>query len=308
MRWTAALFLFLPMGSSALAFTAGLSESFWGKFLGALLLLSIVVIALAYGYGHALLRRRRHKRGGSLIWQALAFALSWLALVAVLLSPLDSLAEISFAAHMAQHVVLLVIAPPLMVLGKPFAPLIAALPPAWRRPLGTQILRRLSRRPWRLLTWLPVAASLHSIVIWLWHVPLAFQAALENEFVHAIEHLSLLGSALLFWWSVIHAGRRGYSRYGSGILSLFLVAMHTKLLGALIAFAPAPLYAAYANSSSPWGLSALEDQQLAGLIMLLPCEIIYLLTGLTLMAAWLTTIKPYRGLPPHREAAAKPHG
>lgn len=304
MRWSVALFLFLPM-ESALASIVGLHLSFWGKFLEALLVLSSVIVALAYGYGHALLRQNRKRKRDRLIWQMLAFTLGWLALAVALFSSLDSLAGISFAAHMAQHVVLLIIAPPLIVLGKPLAPLILALPPAWRRPLGAQIFKRLSRPPWRLLARLPIAASVHSIVVWLWHVPLAFQAALENEFMHAVEHFSLFGSALLFWWGVIHSGRRGYSRYGSGILSLFLVAMHTKLLGVLIAFAPAPLYTAYAAGASPWGLSTLEDQQLAGLIMLLPCEIVYLLAGLTLMAAWLTTTEPYQGRLPRREAVPK---
>ncbi|QBQ55758.1 cytochrome c oxidase assembly protein [Nitrosococcus wardiae] len=260
------------------------------------LLLDGAVIALGIAYGLGLLRRKTKARDrpSRWIWQALAFALGWLALAAALLSPLAPLTEISFAAHMAQHVLLLMIAPPLLILGKPLAPLMNALPSPWRRPLGYWFFSPLLRSPLHLLTRMPIAITVHSIAIWLWHAPLTYQAALTNEFIHYLEHLSLFGSALLFWWSIINSGRQGYFRYGSGVVALFLMALHTKLLGVLIALAPDPLYITYATSVSPWGLSALEDQQWAGLIMLLPCGFTYLFTGLILMAAWLTTAERQR--------------
>jgi cytochrome c2 len=128
------------------------------------------------------------------------------------------------------------------------------------------------------------------VVLWIWHAPGLFQAALASEPVHALQHLSFLASALLFWWALIH-GRQGQMGYGPAVLYLFTTSMHSGALGALLTFAPAPWYPAYGENAAAWGLTAVEDQQLAGLIMWVPAGAVYLLAGLGLFASCLRELE-----------------
>lgn len=252
-------------------------------------LVPLIMVALAYGIGLARLWKRAGRGRGVTRWRVSAFAGGLAILATALLSPLEALSQVSFAAHMAQHMILIAFAPPLLILGRPLAPFILALPMLWRKPLGRWLAGGVPGRAGRFLTAAPMAAALHGAALWIWHAPSAYQAALADNLVHNAEHLSLFGTALVFWWSVIHSGQNGRFGYGSGVFALLLTAMHSKLLGVLITFAPAPLYPAYASGKPLWGLSALEDQQWAGLIMLLPCEAVYLITALTLLGLWLNS-------------------
>jgi cytochrome c oxidase assembly factor CtaG len=109
---------------------------------------------------------------------------------------------------------------------------------------------------------------------------------LTNDFVHALQHLSFLGSALLFWWAVMRGPNRAVD-FGVAVLYLFTTALHSGALAALITFARAPWYSAYAQTTHEWGLTALEDQQLGGLIMWIPACAIYIGAGLALFAGWI---------------------
>jgi cytochrome c oxidase assembly factor CtaG len=112
-----------------------------------------------------------------------------------------------------------------------------------------------------------------------------FQATLSSDWIHSAQHISFLGTALLFWWSLFYAhGRTGY---GSSVLYVFTTAVHTSILGALLTFAGAVWYPAYAPSTTAWGLSPLEDQQIGGLIMWIPAGVVYLAAGLWLLALCL---------------------
>jgi putative membrane protein len=104
--------------------------------------------------------------------------------------------------------------------------------------------------------------------------------------MHALQHASFLGTALLFWWALVH-GREGRMGYGASVFYLFATAMHSGGLGALLTFAPAPWYGDYAGTTVAWGLTPLEDQQLAGLIMWIPAGAAYVVAGLILLAAWM---------------------
>ncbi|MGH6913302.1 MAG: cytochrome c oxidase assembly protein, partial [Geminicoccales bacterium] len=131
-----------------------------------------------------------------------------------------------------------------------------------------------------------LATAIHGAAIWLWHAPALYEAALEDDLVHYLEHLTMFGTAVLFWWAVLGARWRQPLGYGAGVAALFLTMLHTGLLGILITLAPTPLYQSYA--AVPWTtLDPLEDQQLAGIVMLLPGGLIYLGAGLALLAAWL---------------------
>ncbi|HEX9942408.1 MAG TPA: cytochrome c oxidase assembly protein [Thermoanaerobaculia bacterium] len=251
----------------------------------------VVLVLLAasawlYARGVARLWRRAGVDQGIRRWEVACFAAGWLALVVALVSPLDALGDILFSAHMVQHEVLILIAAPLLVLGRPLAPLLWALSPDGRETAGRWVQAPAFAAAWRFLT-APLAVwVIHGLALWIWHLPGLYQATLDDDFVHALQHLSFFGSAALFWWSLIH-GRFGRLGYGAAVLYVFTTSMHSGVLGALLTFAPRLWYPIYEARTSQWGLSALEDQQLAGLIMWVPAGVVFILLGLALFAAWL---------------------
>ena len=243
------------------------------------IVIPLVILAVLYARGA---RRRRGVRG----WEALAFAAGWLTLVVALVSPVHPLGEALFSAHMTQHELLMVIAAPLLVLGRPLAPLLWGLPMSWRRGLGAFAKTRPVERVWRWLTEPVVAWSLHAVVLWGWHMPLLFQATLTSDLVHSAQHLSFLVSALLFWWALLR-GREAHMGRGMAVLYIFTTAIHTSVLGALLTFSPVVWYPAYAQTAPQWGFTALEDQQLGGLIMWVPAGLTYVIAGLALVVRWI---------------------
>ncbi|HEY0406833.1 MAG TPA: cytochrome c oxidase assembly protein [Pyrinomonadaceae bacterium] len=258
--------------------------SAWGR--DPLIIAGLALTAWAYWRG---LRRvwRESARGRKVLRrEAWAFACGWLALFVALVSPLHPWGEALFSAHMTQHEVLMLVAAPLLVLGRPLVPFLWALPARWRPAVGSVGKRRGAQTVWRTLTNPLVAWLIHAVALWVWHVPALFQATLRSDLVHTLQHLSFLGSALLFWWALIH-GRRGLMGYGAAVLYMFTTSLHSGVLGALITFARSPWYPAYANSTASWGLTPLEDQQLGGLIMWIPAGLVYIIAGLALMAGWM---------------------
>lgn len=217
--------------------------------------------------------------------QVVAFFAGWLAVVAALVSPLDAMGAELFSAHMVQHEMLMIIAAPLLVLGRPLAVWVWALPKAWRRPLGGFFHRPAWRAPWLLITAPFWAWSLHALALWLWHLPALFDAALRSETVHSWQHLSFLLTALLFWWSVFGGATR--RERGVALVSLFTTMVHTGALGALLTLSSVVWYTAYLHSAPAWGLSALQDQQLGGVVMWVPAGIVYIVCGLWLAGRWL---------------------
>ena len=218
-------------------------------------------------------------------WQAACFTAGWLTLVVALLSPLDALGSLLFSVHMVQHELLMIVAAPLLVVGRPLAPWIWALPPAWRKP-AADICRRTGLQP--AVGWLtrPFVASIVSVLaLWAWHIPALFGAALRNEWIHATQHACFFVSSLLFWWALF-ARRSARSSY-PGIFYVFAAGVQSSLLGALLTFAAAPWYDTYVGTASALGLSSLEDQQLGGLIMWIPGGLVYLAIALALLGAWI---------------------
>jgi putative membrane protein len=218
--------------------------------------------------------------------QAIAFAAGWLVLVVALLSPLDALGGALFSAHMIQHELLMIVAAPLLVLGHPLGPWAWALPESWRKPAADVCLETGLRTAVRWLT-RPLAASIVSVmVLWVWHIPALFNAALQNDGLHALQHASFFVSSLLFWWALFP--RRTVRRhYGAAVFYVIAAGVQSSLLGALLTFARTPWYPPYLNTTTTWNLTALEDQQLGGLIMWIPGGLVYLAITLALMAAWM---------------------
>lgn len=219
-------------------------------------------------------------------WEAICYAGGWIALVIALASPLHPLGSVLFSAHMTQHEILMLVAAPLLVLGQPLIAFLKALPGNWSHEIvrvshagpGNRILHFLAN---------PLAAwVIHAVALWIWHLPVLFQATLHNEWIHAFQHLSFLLSALLFWWAVMR-GRQRSLGYGAAVLYLFTTALHNGLLGALITFAHSVIYPACTDTTARWGLSPMEDQQLGGLIMWVPAGLAYVFAALCLFAGWL---------------------
>ena len=254
------------------------------------LIIAIMLGAFLYAKGIAALWRKagvgRGIRGG----QSVSFALGWAALAGSLLSPIDAWAERSFAVHMVQHELLMVVAAPLIVLGRPLEAWTWALSGPARRFFSaaakTAVLRTIG-----YVTTLSLGAwVLHALALWLWHLPILFRAALLNPVVHILQHGCFFGSALAYWWSVV--GGRARNPTGTSIASLFTTMLHTSALGALLTFAPSPWYVTV--DARVFGLSALEDQQLGGLIMWVPGGMAYMIVGLMIVGRWLA--------PPHMPA------
>jgi putative membrane protein len=218
--------------------------------------------------------------------EAWAFGFGWLALFVALVSPLHPWGEVLFSAHMTQHEVLMLLAAPLLVLGRPLVPFLWALPARWRVIVGGIGKKKRVQTVWRTLTNPLVAWAIHALALWVWHAPVLFQATLTSDLVHTLQHLSFLGSALLFWWALIH-GRRGLMGYGAAVLYMFTTSVQSGVLGALITVTHTVWYPAYANSTASWGLTPLEDQQLGGLIMWIPAGLVYIIAGMALMVGWM---------------------
>ena len=242
------------------------------------IILPLLLVAVLYLRGAARAHGVSHQ-------QQVYFWTGWSILCMALVSPLHPLGESLFSAHMLQHELLMVLAAPLLVVARPLVALLWGLPLAWRCALGQWSKRKTVQSNWLFWTQPMTAWWVHAAALWLWHIPRFFQATLDNDWIHSAQHVSFLGSALLFWWSLFYA--HGKIRYGASVLYLFTTAVHTSILGVLLTFAATVWYPDYAATTPAWGLTPLEDQQLGGLIMWIPAGLVYLIGGLALFALWL---------------------
>lgn len=254
---------------------------------------ALLAPALLYARGVYTLWREAGVGRGIAKWRVVAFAGGLLVLFVALLSALEAMANVLFSAHMVQHLLLLVVAPPLLLLGRPEVAFFWALPHTQRPALARWVRQRPALTSiWRLLSRPPVVWILYALALWIWHLPVLYQAALRSEVIHILEHATFFGAALLLWWTLAHSHTRGSIRsYGVGILLVFTTALHGGLLGWLLTFTSQAWYPAYAETTSLWGLAPLEDQQLAGAIMWAPAGLIYALSALVLLAAWLRAME-----------------
>jgi putative membrane protein len=254
--------------------------------------LPLMFSAALYAIGISRLWRNAGAGRGITRGQVAAFAAGWLALVLALMSPLDGLGSRLFSAHMVQHEVLMLVAAPLLVLGRPLAAWAWAFTPAGRRNLGRWLRVRWWSGTWSVLTDPLAAWALHALALWAWHIPDLFEAALRSPWVHVLQHASFLFSALLFWWAVLGADVRSRKDSGYAMVYLFTTMLHTGALGALLTLAPTPWYPSYAAATGALGLDPVEDQQLGGLVMWVPGGLAYLAAGLAVVSRLLTTSSP----------------
>ncbi|HWK81124.1 MAG TPA: cytochrome c oxidase assembly protein, partial [Thermomicrobiales bacterium] len=207
-----------------------------------------------------------------------AFSAGLLTLVLALSSPLDTATATIFSAHMIQHVLLVAVAPPLILLGLPTTVFLNGVPRGWRRPLAT-LPHRIPGLAVLLgvLTMPAVAWLVHAGTLWAWHIPWLYDAAVQNERLHAVEHATFVITALLYWWTIVPAGAHTRNALGPamGILSVFAMGMQSAALGIILTFWSTPIYPVYVGRSELWHISALSDQRLAGLIMWIPAGSVY---------------------------------
>lgn len=229
--------------------------------------LPLLVLIIAYVNGQWRLARLNPRAVTP--WQLAVGAGAIGAIAVALLSPLEGMADTLFAAHMLQHLLLIMVAAPGLLLSRSLPALLWGLPAPIRAPTG-RLLRPGSflRRACMALTAMPVAWSVHVAVVWLWHLPAAYDAAVSDRALHDLEHLAFFGSALLFWWPVVNPPPRlrPPAPYGLRVAYLVLAAFQSSLLGLLLAMSP-PLYTAYAETAGLWGFTPGEDQATGGLLM-----------------------------------------
>jgi len=223
-------------------------------------------------------RRRR--------FEPIAFGLGWMALMIAVLPPLDGLAIQLFSAHMGQHELMMLVGAPLVMAGRPLPVWVTGLP-STLKPAAVRLLQAgPTTSSWRWLTTPVVACALHGLAIWVWHLPVAYDAAVRNEAVHVVQHVSFVGTSIFFWWGLLY-GRYGRAGYGAAVLYVFATAVHTGLLGAMVTFAGAPLYDVYLQPAAARGIDPLGDQQVAGLLMWVPAGLIFTALGIALFSAWI---------------------
>ncbi|HEY8678581.1 MAG TPA: cytochrome c oxidase assembly protein [Candidatus Dormibacteraeota bacterium] len=256
-------------------------------------LLGVELAAMFYLWGG---QRRVHAnaRGKSLTlsqWRAAAFFSALAVIIVALDTPLESLARQLFWAHMTQHLLLIMVAAPLLVVAAPWLQIWRGLPLSLRRPVAKTIVKAPALAGLRrVFTW--VSAPLGAFVLstanlWLWHWPAAYDLTLRNHTVHHLEHALFLGFGILFWAQVIDqppfkAGLGQFQR----VVYVFLGTIQSWALAALLSFATAPFYAYALLGSRPGGISALTDQVFGGGIMWVPGSITYSIVFIVCLSLW----------------------
>jgi len=247
--------------------------------------LSIIapLILMGIWYLTGALRRGHH---AILRWRHLAFASGWISLVFALVSPLHQMGDALFSAHMLQHEILILVAAPLIAASHCSVTFLYALPRIRRKRVGA-LISDIERNSLVGLLTAPLSAWLiHAAALWGWHIPTLYQATVHSDMVHALQHLIFFVTGLVFWSALYGAGRSSMS-YGMATLYTFGTAVHCSALGALLTFSTVLWYPIYTERTQIWHLTALEDQQLGGLLMWVPSGLVFIAIGTLLFAKWL---------------------
>jgi len=262
------------------------SESFW---------VSSALIFAALFYLHGWLRLRRHERDNVEGWRAASFVFGLLFIWIAAASPLAALDHERLTAHMVQHLLLMTLAPPLILLGIPRKPLALGLLqrflPAVGCPSRSEPMQQFASvvtHP--ALCWLAAAGTLV-----VWHIPSVFMLGLRSQMWHGAEQASFLATGLLFWSPVVRPLQNSLKWPESSILLyLFLATLPCDVLSGFLVFCDRVVYPVFWSSPRSFGLSALEDQECAGALMWTCVTVVYLIAGSVFTARLLS---PHRELP-----------
>jgi putative membrane protein len=232
------------------------------------ILLPLAVLLALYGVGWWRLRSRSRSRVP--IWRLVSCYSGIGAVGAALVSPVNQLAEDLFFVHMVQHLLLIKLAAPAVLLADPLPVALWGLPAAIRVRAGRLLAPGTPLRAlWQVLTWTPLAWLTYALTLWLWHLPAVYDAALSHRILHDAEHLAFFWAALLFWWPVIAPAPhlRRAVHHGARIVYLVLAAFQEAMLGLLLTVAPWVLYASYTRAPRVLELTVQQDQTWGGIIM-----------------------------------------
>jgi putative membrane protein len=252
--------------------------------------LVLVLILTAFVYLRGWLRLRSSSVNEIPGWRAGSFFIGLFLIWMALGSPLAAFDEQLLTVHMVQHLLLMTIAPPLILLGAPVMPFMHGLPrqfmktvlgPLFRWPPLQRIGHLLSQP---VFCWLAATAALVG-----WHVPAAFNLALRSEAWHVVEHASFLGTGFLFWWPVVQPwpSVAKWPQW-SVLLYLFLATLPCDILSGFLVFSERVAYPVYLSTPRPFGFSVLDDQQCAGALMWTCISLIYLVLAAILSVRLLS--------------------
>jgi len=261
----------------------------------------LLATALIYLRGWRKLNRQVPRRYP--IWRLASFIGGLSAIYISLASPLDAFASFLLIAHMVQHLLLTMVAPPLILLGAPQLPMLVGLP----RRFTSQVLGPFLH--WPLLK-AAIHRIMHPVVCWvlfvlsnlLWHLPALYVLALSSPAWHEIEHICFLGTALLFWWHVVQPWpSRPYWPRWAMIPYLLLADLQNTILAGFLSFYDRVLYSTYENAPRLGDLSALTDQNGAGAVMWVPGSIAFLLPAAAIAIQFLSPKRRYIYADPPRK-------
>lgn len=254
------------------------------------ILLTLGVLGGLFTLGWTRLRRRSRQNRLAAPWRLASYWAGLIVLAVALMSGIDILSGQLFFMHMIQHLLLVMIAPPLLLLTNPFPFVLWGLPPAARRWVGGFFVRDSAfRRGLQTISRPPVVWMAFVGLLLFWHDPNLYNLALTSDPVHDLEHLSFFVPGMFFWWNVIGAGPRLHGALSPVVRIAFvlLAVPPTFLLGAVIGFSTTIIYTYYESVPRIYGISTLSDQQLAGFIMWVPGSMMYIIAALVLLATLL---------------------
>ena len=281
----------LPRITAAVCFAGDAPPALGQAWTLSPLLLGPIALFLMYAVGVARLWRQAGAGRGVSVWEAAAFGAGALVFLLATMWPLDAYAAWSLAAHVGQHMLLLAVAPPLLLAGRPLAGIAHALPKAWSR--------RLHRWAGPVHGWLAgrlgMATAAHAGIMVLWHVPAAIAVALSDPLLHFAMHAAFVLAGMWFWIAVWRRIREPEAGVAPALVALVTVTVVMGFAGALLTFAPRILYPAYALRAPLLGLDPLADQQLAGLLMWVPSCLPYLAGGLWLLVHGFDRLRRQHG-------------
>lgn len=245
----------------------------------------IVVGVLVGLYGWAYWRLKKDERRFFFpFWYVVAFGVGSAILLLALISPIDNYADDLFWVHMVQHMLMVMLVAPLLLLG---APVTLALRASSDRVRRLYFVPLLESRALRVLTHPLVAFVLFVAAIWVWHIPVVYEAAIENDILHAFEHISFLGGAILFWWLVVAVDSTRLRPSHVGRIALLIAALLQNIALALILTSlDEPIYGTYVDLARGWGPDALTDQRIGGGVMWVPGAMMFFLGILVTVYCW----------------------
>src|SRR5262245_33935533 len=251
------------------------------------IIISLSLGAIIYLRGCRELNRRLPRRFA--LWRLIAFQAGLLTLFLALASPLHQLAELLLQFHMIQHLLLMMVVPPLLLLGAPVLPLLRGLPrPVLQHWVGPLFASKRLQRLAHFFTHPLVCLLAFTVSNVAWHLPRLYELALRSEFWHDVQHICFLGTGLLFWWPVVQPwpSRLRWPQWAMIPYLLFADIQNTALSAFLI-FSERILYPSYAAVPRLWGISVLDDQAAAGAIMWVPGSLVFLIPVAILAIRWL---------------------